>query len=241
MVCGIDVFHDKISSRKSYTGFTASYNKQFTKYITTVIEAPRGQEIQDKLRLKMKELLMAFYHSTGKNKPAHIIIFRDGVGDGQLDAVRKHEVPQIMEAFKDISNDYKPKFTFVVVKKGINTRFFLRGEGIQNPPSGTIIDKGVVYHKNNKFMGQSEYQYFILAQKVTEGAISPTQYHVLKDDFGSDGLQHLSFKLCHLYANWSGTIKVPAPCMYAHKAAYLAGQAVKTNVDPHLANKIYYL
>lgn len=25
--------------------------------------------------------------------------------------------------------------------------------------------------------------------------------------------------MCHLYFNWSGPIKSPAPCMYAHKIA----------------------
>jgi hypothetical protein len=32
-------------------------------------------------------------------------------------------------------------------------------------------------------------------------------------------LQQLIFSLCHYYFNWAGPIKVPAPCMYAHKIA----------------------
>ena len=32
-------------------------------------------------------------------------------------------------------------------------------------------------------------------------------------------LKHLTFALCHFYFNWCGPIKVPAPCMYAHKIA----------------------
>ena len=34
-------------------------------------------------------------------------------------------------------------------------------------------------------------------------------------------LQQLTFALCHYYFNWAGPIKVPAPCMYAHKIADL--------------------
>jgi len=34
-------------------------------------------------------------------------------------------------------------------------------------------------------------------------------------------LQQLIFALCHYYFNWAGPIKVPAPCMYAHKIADL--------------------
>lgn len=34
-------------------------------------------------------------------------------------------------------------------------------------------------------------------------------------------LEHLTFALCNYYFNWSGPIKVPSPCMYAHKIADL--------------------
>lgn len=34
-------------------------------------------------------------------------------------------------------------------------------------------------------------------------------------------LEKLTFDLCHYYFNWAGPIKVPAPCMYAHKIAEL--------------------
>jgi aubergine-like protein len=34
-------------------------------------------------------------------------------------------------------------------------------------------------------------------------------------------IKKLTFDLCHYYFNWEGQIKVPAPCMYAHKIAEL--------------------
>ena len=34
----------------------------------------------------------------------------------------------------------RPKFTFIVVKKRINTRIFLHGRQIDNPPPGTVVD-----------------------------------------------------------------------------------------------------
>lgn len=36
----------------------------------------------------------------------------------------------------------------------------------------------------------------------------------------------LTYKMCHLYYNWPGTIRVPAPCQYAHKIAFLVGQSI---------------
>jgi len=56
---------------------------------------------------------------------------------------------------------------------------------------------------------------------TTQGCILPTHFFVPKND--SDltriEIEHLTFSLCHFYFNWSGPIKVPAPCQYAHKIA----------------------
>lgn len=58
-----------------------------------------------------------------------IVLFRDGVGDGQLSFTVEHEVPQFLSAFDAVvlpdGAIYAPKFTMVIVQKRINTRFFL--------------------------------------------------------------------------------------------------------------------
>lgn len=56
--------------------------------------------------------------------PDRVIIFRDGVGDGQLKICREHEVNQFLEACREISPNYSPKLSMVVIQKRINTRFF---------------------------------------------------------------------------------------------------------------------
>lgn len=43
---------------------------------------------------------MEKFHETNGCLPERIIVYRDGVGDGQLPAVVEHEVPQMLEAFK---------------------------------------------------------------------------------------------------------------------------------------------
>lgn len=50
--------------------------------------------------------------------------FSDGVGDGQLDVVREYEIPQMRKACKLLDENYNPGFTFIVVQKRINARFF---------------------------------------------------------------------------------------------------------------------
>lgn len=52
-------------------------------------------------------------------------ILRDGVGDGQLKMCQEYEIPQMENACITIDADYKPKFTYIVVQKRINTRIFV--------------------------------------------------------------------------------------------------------------------
>lgn len=51
----------------------------------------------------------------------------------------------------------------------------------------------------------------------------------------------LTFKMCHLYWNWPGTITVPAPCKYAHKLAYLSGQYLHSEPSIQLSDKLFFL
>jgi hypothetical protein len=56
--------------------------------------------------------------------PDRIIIFRDGVGDGQMRELMGQEVQPIQEILKDICPTM-PKFSFIVVQKRINERMFI--------------------------------------------------------------------------------------------------------------------
>jgi len=56
--------------------------------------------------------------------PKWIFMFRDGVGDGQLNYTAEFEVPQLSECFKNFGADYCPKLAFIVVQKRINQRIF---------------------------------------------------------------------------------------------------------------------
>lgn len=51
----------------------------------------------------------------------------------------------------------------------------------------------------------------------------------------------LTFKLCHLYWNWPGTVRVPAPCKYAHKLAFLSGQVLHREPSAQLCDKLFFL
>lgn len=193
------------------------------------------QELIDLLKICLVASISA-YNKRNNRLPDRIIIYRDGVGDGQLDVVSRYEVKQFEMSFKVIDPSYKPKLSVVIVQKRINTRLFSKVRSrLENPPPGTILD--------NTITRRNWYDFFLVSQNVRQGTVSPTHYIVISDgaNMKTDHMQRLTYKLCHLYYNWPGTIRVPAPCQYAHKLAYLVGQSIQMEPDESLADKLFYL
>ena len=96
-----------------------------------------------------------------------MIVFRDGVGDGQLSVSAKYEAEQFKDCFKHISDDYSPGLGFVVVQKRINTRIFLmQGKECENPAPGTVLDHTVTK--------TDWYDFFLVSQHVGQGTVSAT-------------------------------------------------------------------
>lgn len=56
--------------------------------------------------------------------PDKIIIYRDGVSDGDLKQVEEIELSDLEESFKSYPGNYNPLITFIIVQKRINTRVF---------------------------------------------------------------------------------------------------------------------
>ena len=57
--------------------------------------------------------------------PEKIVVFRDGVGDGDLRYI-DHEVQQLEQCFGNFGGEYNPKLCVVIVQKRINARIFLK-------------------------------------------------------------------------------------------------------------------
>uniref|UniRef100_A0AAY5L230 Piwi-like protein 1 n=1 Tax=Esox lucius TaxID=8010 RepID=A0AAY5L230_ESOLU len=235
MIVGIDCYHDTAAGKRSIGALVASLNHGMSRWFSKCVLQSRGQEIMDGLKGALQGALKAWLKHN-KCLPSRIIVYRDGVGDGMLQSVVNYEVPQIMGCIKSMEQKYEPKLTVVVVKKRISSRFFARIDGkLTNPPPGTCIDTEVTRPE--------WYDFFIVSQAVRMGSVSPTHYNVVYDSSGlkPDHMQRLTYKLCHMYYNWQGIIRVPAPCQYAHKLAFLVGQSIHREPNTNLDDFLYYL
>lgn len=235
MIVGIDVYHDKSQKKRSIAGFVASTNPMCTRWYSRVCIQPVNQELIDGLKLCMVSAITK-YHEVNHRLPDKIIVFRDGVGDGQLNTVAGYELDQLKRCFSHFGEEYMPSLGVVIVQKRINTRIFLKTpRQMENPPPGTVVDHTITR--------RDWFDFFLVSQHVRQGTVTPTHYIVVHNSSGlkPDHFQKLSYKMTHLYYNWPGTVRVPAPCQYAHKLAYLVGQNIHQEPSAELSDRLYFL
>lgn len=232
MVVGFDVCHDTSSKSQSFGAMVASLDKAMTRYFSAVTPHSSGEELSNNLGLNIVKALRKYSEVNGA-LPGRILIYRDGVGEGQIPYVYSTELEAIKSKLTEVYGTTQYKMTFVIVTKRINTRLFT--DQRRNPPPGTIVDDVVT--------DPEKYDFFLVSQSVKEGTVSPTSFNVLCDGMAlpCERLQRLSYKMCHMYFNWSGTVRVPAPCQYAHKLAFLVGQALHREPHAALEDLLYFL
>jgi len=219
---GADVTHPPAGDNKkpSIAAVVGSQDAHPSRYAATV-RVQHRQEIIQELCAMVKEHLVMFYKSTGGYKPHRIIIYRDGVSEGQFMHVLQHELTAIREACIKLEADYKPGITFIVVQKRHHTRLFCADKKEQsgksgNIPAGTTVDIGITH--------PTEFDFYLCSHQGIQGTSRPSHYHVLWDDnhFDADELQQLTYQLCHTYVRCTRSVSIPAPAYYAHLVAFRA-------------------
>ena len=86
------------NKKPSIAAVVGSQDAHPSRYAATVRVQQHRQEIIHELCAMVKEHLVMFYKSTGGYKPHRIIIYRDGVSEGQFMHVLQHELTAIREA-----------------------------------------------------------------------------------------------------------------------------------------------
>ena len=99
MVLGYDTYHDSLHKDKSAGALVASLNKNFTRFISSAHIHDRMSEMTDHMVPAVTKALRKYIEVNGQ-APERVIMYRDGVGDGQISYVLDHEVAAIEQCFK---------------------------------------------------------------------------------------------------------------------------------------------
>ncbi|KAF7464635.1 hypothetical protein GHT09_006330 [Marmota monax] len=103
MVVGIDICKDTFNREVAVVGFVASLNPRITRWFSRCI-LQKTTDIADCLKVFMTGALNKWYKHN-HSLPARIIVYRDGVGDGQLKTIVEYEVPQLLSSVTESSSN----------------------------------------------------------------------------------------------------------------------------------------
>lgn len=209
-----------------------SLDQNFGRFYSAISHHPSGEELSNNMALQLGHAVSEFRKVNNGKLPSRILIYRDGVGEGQLDFVYNYEVDRIKSTLSAIYGHDNFRLGFIVVTKRINTRIFY---GQKNAPPGTVVDDVIT--------DPLKYDFFLVSQNVHEGTVAPTAYNVIEDtlNLSPDKIQLLTYKFCHMYYNFSGAVRVPAPCQYAHKLAFFISTTIKQPAHQKLQSTLYFL
>jgi len=142
-----------------------------------------------------------------------VIMFRDGVSEGQYAAVHEHEIKGLKDAFAQIDPMWQPKVTWLICGKRHHTRFFATNQQdtdkTGNLPAGTVVDRQVVH--------PFAFEFYIQSQAGLVGTARPCHYTVLSNEsqYSADELQKIVHSLSFTYARATRSVSLPPPCYYA--------------------------
>ncbi|CAZ85927.1 unnamed protein product [Tuber melanosporum] len=216
MIVGCDVTHPSPGSLRgtpSIAGVVASIDMEYAQYPASLRLQESKKEMITELREMMVERLSLWRDKNSGRLPEAILVYRDGVSEGQFKTVLDAELPKIREACVVMRADYRPKVTIIIVGKRHHTRFYPtesdKADRLGNPAPGTIVDRGVtaVY----------DYDFYLQAHAGLQGTTRPAHYYVIhdKNGFDADSLQTLTHNLCYLFGRATKSVSICPPAYYA--------------------------
>ena len=234
MLVGLDVTHPSPGSATgapSVAAIVASIDKFLGQYPADLrIQASREEMVTD-LREMMKTRLQ-LWKTRGKHQsfPENILIYRDGVSEGQYDRVLVEELPLIRKACEETylataTKEELPKISIVIVGKRHHTRFYPtkadNADRSSNPACGTIVDRGVTEARN--------WDFFLQAHTAIQGTARSAHYYVILDEIfhkrklpavlgiqnTADVLEELTHSMCYSFGRATKAVSLCPPAYYA--------------------------
>jgi eukaryotic translation initiation factor 2C len=237
MVVGIDVTHPSPGSSShapSVAGLVACTDKHLGQW-------PGSLSVQEKARQEMVSDLTTMLKTAldnwitlGKHAslPENILVYRDGVSEGQYQTVYDKEIPLLRLACSqmyppDLTKKNLPRLTVVVVGKRHHTRFYPsqtkdmdRGG---NCKPGTVVDRGVTE--------EGMWDFFLQSHAVIQGTGRPGHYVVVLDEIFRDRakklksakpqdspaneLERITQALCYSYSRATKAVSICTPAYHA--------------------------
>jgi eukaryotic translation initiation factor 2C len=163
----------------------------------------------------IEEHLRIFAKENDGDYPERILVFRDGISEGQYAAALQYEHNAIVTACDRVLPGYRPRILVCVCARRHNTRFFAKNhkdaDRSGNLQAGLVVDKSVTH--------PYAFDFFLQAHAGLVGTARPTHYICLIDELGTtpDQLQKLCNSLSYSFARCTKAVSLVPVC-------YMAGE-----------------
>ncbi|KAJ3204394.1 argonaute 1, partial [Clydaea vesicula] len=174
IVIGIDVTHPLagVTNGISIAAVVGSVDSGYAEYRCSVRVQAGRQEIVDDLHDMVIDLFEMFRERSKGVYPQRVIVYRDGVSEGQFSEVIFNELKSLKRAFVTLKMNKAPTVTFLSVNKRHHIRFFPTnqkdGDKNGNVMPSTVIDTGIVH--------PYEFDFFLNSHPGLQGTSRPTHF-----------------------------------------------------------------
>ena len=226
MILGYDVTHPTNMpvtksgpQPPSIVGVVSSVDNQLGQWPSTVWEQSSKQEMLDDRLVGAFKRHLKLWSAETKSNPSNIVIYRDGVSEGQFSQVLEIELPKIRKACAEVCGNAMPGLTIVVSVKRHQTRFYPAKEGEQtksgNVKCGTVVDRDITQARF--------WDFYLTAHNALQGTARPAHYTVLLDEIfrpkykaeAANELEKLTHEMCYLFGRATKAISICPPAYYA--------------------------
>ncbi|CAL8085757.1 unnamed protein product [Orchesella dallaii] len=252
MTIGFDFYQKSLNAASPKTGaLVGTLNDDHSRYFSVTFNY-KNDELEQMLRQGIIRLLEEF-QLRNHYLPTHVIFYHATIDEahftnGTIYKAAQNLCDEITKWYHGQSNsDFG--FVYIGVTKQHNTRILTHrgscGDGIPvapaqmtNPPPGTILDKDIIAADGRGL------EFYLVPTNARQGTVRPIHYRVILETTGvlsGEVIKAYTYKMCHLYYNWSGAVNVPSTCQYAGKLAKQAAYAMPSGPNSKLSPLLHYL
>ena len=200
------------------------------------------QQLTDMLKRHLKRWKDLGKHA---NPPENIVVYRDGVSEGQYQLVLDKELPLLKAACTEtyppqMTKAGLPRFAIIIVGKRHHTRFYpteiKEKDRSNNPRNGTIVDRGITQSR--------QWDFFLQAHAAIKGTARPAHYYVILDQVfrgrklpagyrnAADALEELTHNMSYQFGRATKAVSLCPPAYYADIACERARRYLYKYYDP---------
>lgn len=222
-----------------------------------------AREMVDELKSMLASRLRLWAKNHKAALPENIIMYRDGISEGQYNLCLEQELPLLQEATQmdEFAHQYKeepPRWTIIVCSKRHHTRFFPTSidtaSKTSNCRAGTNVDRDVTTPQY--------WEFFLQAHHCIQGTAKPCRYIVIKDEIFNHKnniinknpalgrtlqpatmLPYITNNMCHMFGRATKAVSLCPPAYYAdilceRARVYLSGLLLNDAAVPDDPNDI---